>query len=291
MQDAPLAVAAPQKIAEVWELCPFVDQVVPLPNPRSLLSTSKILREGKFKTAILLPNSLRTAAEATVGAVAQIIGYPGHLRRLLLTDIVEQGSFDIHRRHHQYFYIDLMTALGAPDTASFPALKQSSSISTANQICICPGAEYGPAKRWPESSFAQVARELRSSFQSKLILLGAAKDVEVAGKIAAEFPEIENRTGKTTLSELISTLRESRLVISNDSGSMHLASALGVPTVAIFGSTEPRRTGPLGPKTRVLRHHVPCSPCYLRECPLDFSCMKSISPEMVLAACRELLQA
>jgi len=103
-----------------------------------------------------------------------------------------------------------------------------------------------------------------------------------------QLPEAENRVGKTTLAQFMAALVSTRLVLCNDSGAMHLASALGVRTVAIFGSTEPALTGPLGPRTVVLRHHVPCSPCFLRDCPLDFACMTQIKPALVLAAADKL---
>jgi ADP-heptose:LPS heptosyltransferase len=110
----------------------------------------------------------------------------------------------------------------------------------------------------------------------------------VADVIAASLDGgCENLAGRTTLAELIERIRECRLVLTNDTGAMHLAAHLGVPVVAIFGSTEERLTGPLGPSSRVLRHHVPCSPCFLRECPLDLRCMKAVTVDEVVAAIRE----
>jgi heptosyltransferase-2 len=106
--------------------------------------------------------------------------------------------------------------------------------------------------------------------------------------LAEQLPSAVNLAGETTLAEFMSELAGCVLAISNDSGAMHMASALGVPTVAIFGSTEPALTGPLGARTAILRHHVPCSPCFLRDCPLDFACMTSITPAQVVAAALEL---
>jgi len=285
----PLTVAAPAKIAAIWRTCPFVDQVIPLEKPRSFIKSSAQLRQGKYGAAVLLPNSLRTALEATLSLIPQIIGYPGHARAWLLTNVVEKSAFSFQRQHLQYAYIDLISALGGSDDDTFPALTVPKLAPAADdakpQLSLCPGAEYGPAKRWPAAYYAEVARKFINEHNAHVVLLGAAKDKECAAEITALCPGVENKVGQTSLDDFITELIRSRLVLCNDSGSMHLASALGVPTVAIFGSTEPRRTSPLGPRTDVLREHVPCSPCFLRECPLDFRCMTELPPEKVLPVC------
>jgi heptosyltransferase II len=123
------------------------------------------------------------------------------------------------------------------------------------------------------------------------VAFGTEKDAAVGGEIAKQSGEnFTNLIGKTTLAELIATLRECRLLLTNDTGTMHLAAFLGVPTVSIFGSTEPALTGPLGAGHRVLRHHVECSPCFLRECPLDFRCMKAIEPDEAVEAVLRMLE-
>ena len=126
--------------------------------------------------------------------------------------------------------------------------------------------------------------------KAKIVLLGAAVDMPIAEEFELRLPGVENRVGKTSLAEFMAALVSARLVLCNDSGAMHLASALGVPTMAVFGSTEPQLTGPMGARSRVLRHHVPCSPCFLRECPIDFACMKSITPEMAIATAETMLR-
>ena len=153
-----------------------------------------------------------------------------------------------------------------------------------------PGAEYGPAKRWPVENFVAVAKHLAEKHRARIVVLGAPVDTPLAEEFVRQMPEAENLAGKTSLAEFMALLGSAKLVLCNDSGAMHLASALGVPTVVVFGSTEPLLTGPLGARAQVLRHHVPCSPCFLRECPIDFGCMKSISPEQAIAAAESLLQ-
>jgi ADP-heptose:LPS heptosyltransferase len=136
----------------------------------------------------------------------------------------------------------------------------------------------------PES-FATVARRVRDEAGVQWRILGVEADRPIADLIAARLDgQCENLAGQTTLAQLIERLRECRLLLTNDTGTMHLAAHLGVPVLAIFGSTEDRLTGPLGPASRVLRHHVPCSPCFLRECPLDFRCMQAVTVEEVTAA-------
>ena len=285
--ESPLTVAAPEKLAALWQACPFVDQVIALPKPKNLRITASQLRAGKFASAVLLPNSLRTAAEAWLARIPQRAGYVRGGRGFLLTQPVPVPPRNPIRLHQRFYYLDLVTALGAPDDPSLPKLRdipQSKSSAEPMTVAICPGAEYGPAKRWPVENFIAVAKHFIAKHRVKIVLLGAAGDSLIAEAFAKELPEVENRVGKTSLAEFMSALASAQLVLCNDSGAMHVASALDVPTVAIFGSTEPLLTGPMGPHTQVLRHHVPCSPCFLRECPIDFACMKSITPDMAIAA-------
>jgi heptosyltransferase-2 len=290
-----LSVAAPEKLAALWEACPFVDQVIALKHPRRIGAVARQLREGGYATAVLLPNSLRAALEAWRAGIPARIGYARGGRGLLLSRTVPVPRRDPVRLHQKFYYIDLAAALGAPAEATLPELRPPASAPEASatgaespEVALCPGAEYGPAKRWPLENFETLGLEfLRRGF--RLVILGAPNDAALAAQLAAKLPGARNLAGQTTLSEFMSALAGSRFVVSNDSGAMHLASALGVPTVAIFGSTEPALTGPLGPRTAVLRHHVPCSPCFLRECPIDFACMNSITPAKVLAATDGLL--
>jgi lipopolysaccharide heptosyltransferase II len=152
-------------------------------------------------------------------------------------------------------------------------------------IGLCPGAEYGPAKRWLPERFAQVVRIVQECTGAEWKIFGVEKDRPIVDAIvtAAKVP-CTDLVGKTTLEELMTQLRTCDLLLTNDTGTMHLASFLGVPTVSIFGSTEPTLTGPLGANHRVLRHHVACSPCFLRECPIDFRCMTAIGVTEVVEA-------
>jgi heptosyltransferase II len=178
--------------------------------------------------------------------------------------------------HQVEQYLDLARSLGIDAEAGEIALAEA---DPNGRIGLCPGAEYGPAKRWLPERFAEVARTIGGEW----VLLGTARDAAIAAEIAGVLGEsCVNLIGKTTLDELIAELRKCRLLLTNDTGTMHLAALLGVPVVAVFGSTEPRLTGPLGSGHRIVRHQVECSPCFLRECPLDFRCMKAVGVEEVL---------
>ena len=289
-----LTVAAPEKLAALWQACPFVDEVIALTQSKNIWTTGRQLRAGKFKSAILLPNSLRVAAEAALAFIPQRIGYARDGRSFLLTKNVTVPPRNPVRLHQRFYYLHLIAALHETADETLPALRVSPPTPGTNEkpyLALCPGAEYGPAKRWPVDRFAIAGKQLAEKHGLRLVLFGAAGDAPVAAELAALLPAAENRAGQTSLAEFMSALAAAKLVLCNDSGAMHLASALGTPTVAIFGSTEPLLTGPLGPRTAVLRHHVPCSPCFLRECPIDFACMHSITPEMAIAAAEKLLVA
>jgi lipopolysaccharide heptosyltransferase II len=153
------------------------------------------------------------------------------------------------------------------------------------RIGLCLGAEYGPAKRWLPERFAEVAIAVSEQLSAEWILFGTTKDTDVGTIIEEKLGDRSvNRIGRTSLDQLIAELRECELLLTNDTGTMHLATVLGVPVVAIFGSTEPSLTGPLGSGHRVLRHQVECSPCFLRECPIDFRCMKAVTVDEVVGA-------
>ena len=156
---------------------------------------------------------------------------------------------------------------------------------------LCPGAEYGPAKRWLPERFAEAAVAVSAQFKVKWILFGVDNDESIGETVASALGEnCINRIGRTTLDQLIEELRRCRLLLTNDTGTMHLAALLGVPVVAVFGSTEPALTRPLGNGHIILRHHVECSPCFLRECPIDFRCMKAVSVQEVVDAVMSILQ-
>ncbi|MEY2544115.1 MAG: heptosyltransferase [Verrucomicrobiota bacterium] len=284
--DAHVTILAPKKIAPMWKLISEVDEILSLPN-KSLFSATRLIgRQKRFDVAILFPNSLRVALEAW--RVPRKVGYRGHARAWLLNQIVREPRRPGPPEHHAARFLRIAEDCGADidrmrDTNQ--ASPQTAKVSDQKFLGLCPGAEYGPAKRWLPERFAEAAAAISAQSKTKWILFGTEKDKAIGETIATALGDnCSNRIGQTTLDELIEELRGCRALLTNDTGTMHLAALLGVPVVAIFGSTEPALTGPLGNGHTILRHHVECSPCFLRECPIDFRCMKEIAvPEVVNA--------
>ncbi len=225
--------------------------------------------------------------------------------------------------HHIHQYLHLTAALGA-DPAPLPPLISVPERAVAQLIArfnlapagspapvwlgLNPGAEYGPAKRWPEERFIQAAIEIQRRTKCRWLVFGLKSDHDLCLRIAtnifratekefgreqaAEHPHVINLAGETSLRELCAALKLCRVLLTNDSGPMHVAAALGTPVVAPFGSTSPELTGPGLPGDRrhaCLRAGVPCSPCFLRECPIDFRCMTGIAVDAVVGAVAQAL--
>ena len=289
--DVHVTIAAPDKIASMWKLIPEVDAIIPLPN-RSLLSVVRRLRQQMpFDVAILFPNSLRVALESWVSGIPRRVGYRGHWRSSLVNQIVREPRKPGPPEHHSLRFLRIARECGA-ETSNTEVSKphQRSNITHQTLIGLCPGAEYGPAKRWLPERFAEAAAKITAQSSAQWILFGTKNDAAIGEQIAAAIgDDCVNRIGQTTLEQLIDELRQCRLLLTNDTGTMHLAALVGVPVVAVFGSTEPLLTGPLGNGHTILRHHVECSPCFLRECPIDFRCMKAVSADEVAAAVLSML--
>jgi len=288
--DIYLAVAAPAKIADLWREVREVDEVIPLPSRSLWKCASAIRRRGSWDVAVIFPNSLRSAMEAWLAGIPRRAGFAGHARRCLLHQYPREKPARgiVHQSIH---YLQLAATLGADLSGAMTPTPLHPRRNGELKIGLCPGAEYGPAKRWPVERFAEVAQILTGELEAHWILFGTDADEEIGKSIARtlDATHCQNRIGQTLLGDLIRELRDCHLLLTNDTGTMHLAAFLGIPTVSIFGSTEPRRSAPLGPLNKILRHHVECSPCYLRECPIDFRCMRAVTVDEVVAAIRETL--
>jgi lipopolysaccharide heptosyltransferase II len=300
--DIHVTIAAPEKVAAMWKLIPEVNAIIPLPEG-SLLSVVRLLKQQMpFDVAILFPNSLRVALESWLSGIPRRVGYRGHCRNWLVNQIVREPRKPRPPEHHSLRFLRIARECGAETekTSNVQRATSNSQLSDSNQpspinhhplkIGLCPGAEYGPAKRWLPERFAEAAAKITEQSSAQWILLGTKNDAAMGEQIAAAIGDhCVNRIGQTTLDQLIDELRQCRLLLTNDTGTMHLAALLDVPVVAVFGSTEPRLTGPLGSGHIILRHHVECSPCFLRECPIDFRCMKAVTTDEVVGAVLSML--
>jgi heptosyltransferase-2 len=292
--DAEITVLTPAKIAELWKSVPEVKGVLEIAPDRAgaFAVASRIRAAGPFDVAILLPNSLRSALEVWLAGVPRRVGYAGHTRSALLNQLIREPVIEPGptRPHHSERYLHLARSVGAPESAPRTSVRKERSGGFV-RIGLVPGAEYGPTKRWFPERFAEAAKKIAMARPCRFVLFGVAKDAEIGRAIEAELgaEHCENRIGKTSLAELMQELRQCDLVLTNDTGTMHLAAWLDVPLVAVFGSTDPVATGPLSSRARVIRHQVECSPCFLRECPLDLRCLKAVSADEVAAAALEML--
>lgn len=286
--DAHVTILTRDKLADLWRAVPEVDEVIPIKPAESVFATADKIRGG-FDVAVLLPNSFRTALEVRLAGIPRRIGYRGHRRSMLLDQIPDETRKRFQAPHQAERYLNLVRWLGAEDAAGDPLGKWTP--SGKGRIGICPGAEYGAAKQWLPDRFAGVVKKLDQTTPRTWVLVGVPKDAAVAGEIVRLAPDarFENLVGKTSLASLIALLRNLDGLITNDTGTMHLAAMIGVPTVAIFGSTDPVRTGPVGPRAEFLYHKVECSPCFLRECPIDFRCMKAITAEEAATALERIM--
>lgn len=293
--DLRLTVFGPEKLRELWEAQPWVDAYIGKDGKEGLLSVARRLRESgvDFDAAVLLTNSTRSTLEFWLAGIPRLVGFKGSLRARFLNQVIKEPKVSGPPWHHARRYLYIAGRCGA-DTRGWEAdLPVNQPPAGMNRVGICAGAEYGPAKRWPLERFAEVIRSVgRTLPEVEWVFFGAPGEAAMGEELSAKTLGVRhlNIVGKTRLSELITGLKTCRLLLTNDTGTMHLAAALGVPVVSLFGSTEPVLTGPLGERHTVLRHHVPCSPCFKRECPFGhYECMTGLTPARVAEAVRGAL--
>lgn len=294
--DAHVTVLTPAKLADLWAAMDDVDDVISIENDESIFAVAAKLK-GRFDVSIVLSNSLRTALEVWLAGIPRRVGYAGHNRRWLLNQVFREKKSKKKPKaekpkHQVYHYLALAEYCGADvknvlDSGAHSVISTSGSVP---KLGVVPGAEYGPAKRWLPERFAEAMRKVYAETNAEWRMFGVTKDREIADSILSEakVPCVD-LVGKTTLRELIAELRLCDALLTNDTGTMHLAASLGIPVVAIFGSTEPELTGPLGARHIVLRKKVECAPCFLRDCPIDFRCMKAIEVSEVVDAIKSRL--
>jgi heptosyltransferase-2 len=262
------------------------------------------LRSERFDAAILLQNALQAAWMAWCAGIPVRIGYARDGRSSLLSEAVEIPPPEAYG-HQAYYYLQLLIRSGLienPQTVQEVhlhlaeperrwAVNQLQTAGLGGQrflIGICPGASFGAAKRWLPDRYAKLADRLIDALGADVLIFGSHAERPLAEAVAQAMEHTPLLVaGKTTLREFMALLAKCHLVITNDSGPMHLAAALGLRLLAIFGSTNERATGPLGLRARIIKHPVECSPCGLRECPIDFRCMTGISVDDVYAAALE----
>jgi heptosyltransferase-2 len=292
-------VLAPPWTATLLYCLPEVHEVIINPFPHGALrlytryQIGKQLRDDNYDQAIVLPNSLKSAFVPFFANIPLRTGFVGEMRYGVLNDARKLNKKKLPLMVERFSQLAEQVDDDIPHPLPNPRLEVSATqrdatlqklgLTLDKPIAIfCPGAEYGPAKRWPENYFAEIAQHLQDNGYA-VWLIGSAKDKEFADKIIAlGNSECLNLCGSTDLTNAIALLSCAQLVISNDSGLMHLAAALDRPMLALFGSSSPEFTPPLSPRAEVIKLDLKCSPCFKRECPLGhFNCMKQLTPELV----------
>jgi lipopolysaccharide heptosyltransferase II/tetraacyldisaccharide 4'-kinase len=300
---AQVTVLAVPRVAPLYAGQPGVEKIIAYPPGREKWRTLLGLR-GRFDLALALPNSFESALGLWLTRAPRRLGYGANGRSPFLTARI-RGRKRLKGIHQVYYYLGLLEALGPVRTFFPPHLHLSEAERAAGKdflistgldparpwVGLAPGAAYGPAKRWPAERFAAVGDILQQDFQAGLVLLGGPTDQEAAAEVQQSARgQFLNLAGQTELRQALAVLSHLKVLITNDSGLMHAAAALGVPLAAIFGSTDPLATRPYTRQATIIHNPQPCSPCLKRTCDQDYACLTEITVNEVAAAARSWLE-
>lgn len=292
--QAHVAVLTKAAFADLYRGAPYVDEV--LAHERggvgAWMKTVKGLKKRKFDAAIVLPRSFSAGLLAWSARIPRRIGYAGGGRTKLLTE----SPTPLERKHRVYYYHHLLSVLGEPPAVQAPKIEipadaqawAAEKMPDGPWIGFNPGATYGAAKQWFPDRFIELGKKL--SKRGRLLVVGGPAEAELGEKVAAGIGGI-CIAGKTTIMQLSAAIARCDLFVTNDTGPMHVADAVGTPMVAIFGPTDWIVTPPFGKKHTIVRHEIECSPCLKRVCPLGHhDCMKKVEVAQVLKACEDRLR-
>ncbi len=297
--DTQIDLFAPSSTVKLLRLMPEVNKVISNPFPHGALQLFQRRRLGRqlrgehYDQAIVLPNSFKSALLPWFARIPLRTGFVGEMRYGLLNDarplnktalplMVERFAQLAEPPNHALTRPVAQPRLQIDAEQRQRALLKFGLTLDQPVAILCPGAEYGPAKRWPVPYFAELAQQLHARGFA-VWLIGSPNDNDIAAKIVAlGNGACRNLCGQTDLAEAVVLLSCASLVVSNDSGLMHLSAALDRPMIALYGSSSPGFTPPLSSKARLLKLELPCSPCFKRECPLGhFNCMQQLTPDLV----------
>ncbi len=303
-------VLAPSHIVPVFEAMAEVSDVIAAPQAhgklqlRERLALARRLRKLAYDRCYVLPNSMKSALIPWLAGIPLRIGHRGESRYWLVNRVHDEQSSHRPPMVEHYARLAFAPQQVMPAGVANPVLTRATvreaavlarySINPSDPIVVlCPGAEFGPAKRWPTRHYASLAALVCAEWpEANVVLLGSNKDRTLATEIAALSGQpLRNLCGETTLTEAMAIISRASSVVSNDSGLMHVAAAFGRPQVAVFGSSDPRHTPPRSTRARVEWLHLECSPCFERECPLGHSnCLNLISPLNVFESLKKVMR-
>lgn len=310
--DAHISLLVKPWVADIFKESRDIDEIILYEKKYDSLigkfRLAKELRQKGFDKAILLQNAFDAALITWLAGIPERIGYARDARGFLLTKAIPVEKESL-KKHQIHYYLDLLNKAGINAGFTYPyiyltdkerrwakSLINSSPLQIQNSpiIGINPGAAYGSAKRWMPESFAEVIKRIVDELNGRVIIFGGPSETEIAYEITGLCPDYSKNimimAGKTDIRQLASLISECDAFITNDSGPMHMASALLVPTVAIFGSTDSTATGPYGEGHKIFTSNLPCAPCLERECPEGhLKCMTGITGDDVFNALREIL--
>jgi heptosyltransferase-2 len=300
--DAEITVLAKPWVAALYEGEHAINQVIPLGGGR--WQTARQLRKHRFDLAVLFPNSFESAAQIFLAGARRRVGYARDGRSILLTSAIAIPQEGEVPRHERYYYLELLRRAGLIESLPEITEIRLDGMEEARErgrqlfrtggidapvIGVSPGAAFGTAKRWLAERFAESAAILARRIGGSVAIFGSAAERPLCEQIAAVCGG-ENLAGSTTLREFIDMTAACAFFLSNDSGAMHIAAAVGVPSVTVFGPTDETATGPSGPLARIVREPVDCAPCKLRECPIDHRCMTRVPVERVVQEAADLIR-
>ena len=293
----------------------FIDELVTFDKHKwkikDVYDNSQFLRDDRYDLAVLFPNSFESAITSYLSKIPRRFGYNKDVRGLLLTDAIAVPEWK-NRRHEVFYYLGLISEVekrvlgrdtvstAVPDptlnisderrAAAREILSRAGANKSKKTVALGVGSTNSRAKRWPDERYAQLSDLLYNDLDVNVVLVGSKDDADVAAAVASlcRRPPID-LTGKTDLGEAVALLSVVDLLVSNDMGLAHVAPAVGTPTIAIFGPTNPETTRPFGENAEVIRKDVECSPCMLRDCPIDHRCMTQNSVEEVFEAAKNKL--
>ncbi|NUN50485.1 MAG: lipopolysaccharide heptosyltransferase II [Candidatus Brocadiae bacterium] len=255
------------------------------------------LRRQAFDAAFIFPRSLRASLAPFASRIPRRIGYAGDARKPVLTDVVARDG-RLLTGHRVAYYLELLRPFGEVPAATAPEISPPAEAvdwarrETGEDLWagVNPGATYGKAKQWYPERFEEIGRRLAARGY-RVAVVGGPAEADLGKTVARGIGDAaRDFSGKTTLPRLAALLARFRVFVTNDTGPMHVAAAVGTPVVAVFGPTDPRTTRPFGDRFTLVRHEVECAPCLLRECPIDHPCMRDLGVEQVWTACAEWIE-